>query len=469
MDCFLKKVLKTVIFCITVFNFCSAQTVMVTFNDTVALTPHTLYLKGYQNGEWLLLDSAAVNADTKEKIKLNFGPYTGSGIIYLDKQPLDPLNFILNPLEKPVITTTIARLQKGKAQIGGSKENVLFETLARMKINFDADTRELFRAKSKLSRIDSLFYTRLENIIHQIELRKQLFNDSVSALQKMQPPTFATRITANILKLPNRVGAQIKSTEIDNVESFLFYHFFDHIPFNDSLLSNHYALSKVIDSYFDLYVNDGDKTVLKAIDILLTRCKPENSNYPTLLKICLDYMARRNMEYTVKYIYDTYSDNCLVDIDFAKHKELANIKNTQVGATIPDAALYDLQGKIRSLKNELKQKEYTIIYIWLSGCHACAKKTPELKKLADGYAKNLQVFAISLDKEKAEWSAAIDKYNIKNWINVSELVELAESTIAPKYNTRTTPKLFLVDRNGEIIAKDVFGEDLKQLLDKTTK
>lgn len=461
--------LKAVIFFIAAFNFCDAQIVTVTFTDTVPLTQHILYLKGYKNGEWFLMDSVVINATAKENVKLNFGAYTGSGIIYLDKQPMDPLNFILNSSEKPIITTTVARLQKGKAQIAASKENLQFETLARMKMNFDADTRDLFRAKNKLSRTDSLFYTRLQAIIHQIEVRKQLFNDSVTALQSNQPPTFAMRITANLLKLPNRPGAQIGPTDFDNVEAFLFYHFFDFVPFNDSLLSNHYALGKVIESYFDTYMNDGDKTVLKSIDILLTRCKPGNPNYPTLLKIALDYMARRNYEYAVKYIYDTYSDNCLVDIDFTKHKELANIKNTQIGATIPDVALYDLQGKIRSLNNELKQKDYTLVYIWLSGCHACAKKTPELKKIVEGYSKSLQVFAISLDKEKADWSAAAEKYGIKNWINVSELVELAESTVAPKYNTRTTPKLFLVDKTGKIIAKDVFGEELMQLLNKTVK
>jgi len=55
----------------------------------------------------------------------------------------------------------------------------------------------------------------------------------------------------------------------------------------------------------------------------------------------------------------------------------------------------------------------------------------------------------------------IQKYKINNWVNVAELTSLQNSTILPKLNIRTTPKIFIIDKNGIIVAKDVTADELK--------
>ena len=79
------------------------------------------------------------------------------------------------------------------------------------------------------------------------------------------------------------------------------------------------------------------------------------------------------------------------------------------------------------------------------------------------------VFAISIDEKKEDWLLAIQKYKTNNWINIAELVSLKKSIVLPKLNIRTTPKLFIIDKNGIIISKDLFGDDLQKKLTELLK
>ena len=58
---------------------------------------------------------------------------------------------------------------------------------------------------------------------------------------------------------------------------------------------------------------------------------------------------------------------------------------------------------------------------------------------------------------------AID-FNEFNWINVSEL-SFPESKAALYYNISELPTTFLINRDGEIVAKNLYGRSLETWLD----
>ncbi len=72
--------------------------------------------------------------------------------------------------------------------------------------------------------------------------------------------------------------------------------------------------------------------------------------------------------------------------------------------------------------------------------------------------------SISLDDKKEQWLSSILQYKLTPFLNLSELTTLKKSTILPKLNIRTTPKLFIIDSNGIILTKDVYQDELKQKL-----
>ena len=64
------------------------------------------------------------------------------------------------------------------------------------------------------------------------------------------------------------------------------------------------------------------------------------------------------------------------------------------------------------------------------------------------------------DDKKDAWEKAIDKHGL-NWVHVSSLKGW-ECPVAKRYNVTGIPKMFLLDKEGRIVATDLRGEALKE-------
>ena len=88
----------------------------------------------------------------------------------------------------------------------------------------------------------------------------------------------------------------------------------------------------------------------------------------------------------------------------------------------------------------------------------------QLKSTYEKYRKKgFEVYAVSLDSNKIQWMNAID-FNEFNWINVCEL-SYPESRAASLYNVKAIPAGYLINREGDIVARDLYGRTLETWLD----
>ena len=76
--------------------------------------------------------------------------------------------------------------------------------------------------------------------------------------------------------------------------------------------------------------------------------------------------------------------------------------------------------------------------------------------------KNFEIVGISLDSYKPSWQDAIKKDEM-TWIQLSDL-KGNKNEAAVLYGVNAIPQNFLVDPNGNIIAKDLHGSDLTEKL-----
>ena len=137
--------------------------------------------------------------------------------------------------------------------------------------------------------------------------------------------------------------------------------------------------------------------------------------------------------------------------------EMADEATGMLDLSIPDrdgqeVALSTLQGKV------------TLISFWASGNNESVQSLLQLQSTYNKYhAKGFEVYAISLDNNKINWMNAID-FNEFKWINVSEL-SFPESNAAVLYNVTELPTTFLINRDGDIVAKNLYGRTLETWLD----
>lgn len=137
--------------------------------------------------------------------------------------------------------------------------------------------------------------------------------------------------------------------------------------------------------------------------------------------------------------------------------DLAGEETGLLDLTIPDRdgneiTLSSLRGKV------------VLVSFWASGHSNSVKAMLQLKSTYNTYHdRGFEVYAISLDNNKVDWMSAVD-FNEFDWINVSEL-SFPNSTAALLYNVTSLPSTFLINRNGDIVAKNLIGRDLNTWLD----
>jgi len=73
-----------------------------------------------------------------------------------------------------------------------------------------------------------------------------------------------------------------------------------------------------------------------------------------------------------------------------------------------------------------------------------------------------EIFGVSLDQDKARWIEAIQKDGI-TWPQVSDLKQW-QSSVVRQYNIQGIPYTVLLDREGNILAKNLRGEELEKKL-----
>ena len=207
-----------------------------------------------------------------------------------------------------------------------------------------------------------------------------------------------------------------------------------------SSLSSVYALYQKYDEETLVLNLENDLQYFKAVADSLEITYPNSS---------LTLSLRADIEQREAAFEEAIKVNALLDMA----DEVSGI----LDLSIPDRdgkeiALSSLHGKV------------TLVTFWASGNSASIQALVRLQSTYKKYHdKGFEVYAISLDNNKINWMNAMD-FNEFKWINVSEL-SFPESTAALYYNITELPTTFLINREGDIVAKNLFGRYLETWLD----
>ena len=151
---------------------------------------------------------------------------------------------------------------------------------------------------------------------------------------------------------------------------------------------------------------------------------------------------------------------------FPAHTGLQTIKKSLAPAKAPDFIQPDVDGKPVALSS-FKGK-YVLLDFWASWCGPCRHENPNVVKAYNEFKdKNFTVFSVSLDQNKAAWQKAIQQDGL-TWTHASDL-KFWNNEAAALYSVQSIPANFLIDPQGNIVAKDLRGEELTEPLQKTLK
>ena len=134
------------------------------------------------------------------------------------------------------------------------------------------------------------------------------------------------------------------------------------------------------------------------------------------------------------------------------------------GTAIPEITGFNPDGKSISLSS-LRGK-VVLIDFWASWCGPCRAENPNVVNVYNKYKdKGFDVFSYSLDDNKAKWADAIKKDGLI-WPAHASQLKGWDSDICEQFNITSIPTNYLIDRNGNVIAFNLHGGALEQILQK---
>lgn len=142
-------------------------------------------------------------------------------------------------------------------------------------------------------------------------------------------------------------------------------------------------------------------------------------------------------------------------------EKVNSLRDINIGGTAPEIDLPGPDGinvKLSSLRGS-----YVLLDFWALWCGPCLAEVPNVKAIYDDYHdKGFEIYGVSLDDEKQRdaWLSKIEDFDM-NWVQVSSLKGW-ECPTAKRYNVTGIPKMFLLDKEGRIIAIDLRGEKLRE-------
>ena len=131
-----------------------------------------------------------------------------------------------------------------------------------------------------------------------------------------------------------------------------------------------------------------------------------------------------------------------------------------VGSIAPDLRLKDTAGVSHRLRE--KRAKRTLVIFHIVNCPDCRREFEGIIPHADEYArKGLRIVCVYVGKDEAEWKEFARTHDSR-WTYLSDLQN--RSGLRGLYDVAFVPKIYLLDRRGRILAKEIDAETLRELI-----
>ena len=263
-------------------------------------------------------------------------------------------------------------------------------------------------------------------------------------------------------------------TEDERVAQYLYFkkHYFDFIDLADPRVLRTPFLFHRVNYFIDKLTPAHPDSVILAIDYLLSSMEPAEETYMYYLSHFLNsyYKAKIvGMDAVYVHLAENYYGAGKASwaqqetIDKIMDKAM-KIKPLLIGKTAPDIQVYQEDGTPVSISTI--DYEYLVLMFWAPDCGHCKKSMPAFVEFSEKYKeKGVKVFAICTkyrDKVKNCWESVKEK-DMLGFINGAD--EFNRSDFKLKYNVDSTPKVFILDKDREIIIKNIGAEQLEQVFE----
>ncbi|MFN0036045.1 MAG: redoxin domain-containing protein [Saprospiraceae bacterium] len=396
------------------------------------------------------------------------------------------IQILLSDTNQEFTVTTDVKDPVTKMKAKGSQDNEVFYEYLRYlnKQRPDADTLRAQLGRVKGNVADS---TRIAGKINDID---KAVRKAQQELIAKYPSTMAAKIVKAAID-PEAPDFKGDEKEVARKKyGWMREHFFDNIDIADPAMLRSPVLHNKIEYFITKLTPQHPDTVNAALDFVFKKMmgKPNSENYKYYLIHFLNYYAKSNIVgFDACYVHIANEYYCKGQTPWTKKEDLEKICDNArrlepilIGKIAPNITVMDRNDKPHALWDV--DADYTVLFFWATDCGHCKKAAPHILEFAKNYKdRGVKVFAVCTGVVTTkEESNTPEKVRDACWKGLEEKEfndELFFNTYDPYirsrykmvYDVQTTPQIFILDRNHEILMKRIGGEQLSEVMEQVMR
>ncbi len=313
----------------------------------------------------------------------------------------------------------------------------------------------------------------------RVSLQQELDNIDKAVAEKQQfyVDTYPDSFTGKTIKASMNIdypdpppGLSDKELEYYKFEKYR-KHYFDNTDLSDSTLIYTPFLYNRVDYFINKLTIQRPDSINASIDHVLNQMHPESQMYRYFLSHFYNTYVKSKIvgmdAVTVHLVDNYYSVNKAPWTDpelLIKMEDNARkLRPTLIGNTAKDIQVETEDGTPFKLSD--LNSEYLVLLFWAPDCGHCKKAMPHVIEFEKEYRdKNVKLVAICTkyqDKVPGCWEAVKEK-GMESFINAVD--PYGKSRFKSWYDVRTTPKIFILDKDLKIILKGIGAEQLSDVM-----
>ncbi len=361
----------------------------------------------------------------------------------------------------------------------------------------------------------------------ELEKLSKQREDYINNIAKQYPDLFVTKF------LKATIDVRVPDSITDPLQQYLWLkkHYFDNFDLSDISMLYTPLYDKKIDNYLDKVIIQHPDSLNQAVDFLLSKARGNDELYKWMLIHLFNKYARSHMmiaENVYVHLAEIYiRDAKWSSKDFIDRLKtrIARKKNCLIGMKAPQMSLAVLpndSAKIEKLRiplEEMKKKglelekkypkfedriaplsdliaqymayfpkyinlydikaKYIVLWFMDPECSHCRAETPQLYRIFTNDLKDKGVVVLDIYLERntddwarfcnhiGKWFDFVEKHHFyaDGWINAWNPFDKHRFN----YDINATPKVYLLDKDKKIIAKNLGPEQIKQIIDDLEK
>lgn len=375
----------------------------------------------------------------------------------------------------------------GKASVEGSEENEIFFDFQRYMIDKHDELKK--------------YHVLLKNSKNEVEREiakkgiEQLTNERKNIIMQIvteHPDLFVSTFLKATLDIDVPDPPVNEDGTIDSSWQYKYYktHYFDNFnPADSRLLYTPLYEDKIL-YYLEKIVLQIPDSLIKEVDFLIDGARDDSTLFRYLLITLFNYYGNSNImgfdaiqvHLAEKYYLteawwsdETFLKELKERVDILKPLILGQIAPNVELLVVPcehfkmaenDTALKKYPHIGQLIKIHDITAEFTVLFFWESNCSHCKKVVPIMYSIFKEQLEpmGVKVIAISTlfgEDGKVKWVDFVNNHQIYDWINAWNPYDYQYKII---YDIRTTPQIFILDKDKKIIGKRISAEQVPELI-----